>query len=242
MVNNFISNAIKYSPGALKVVINVDVNNNNLVFSVEDFGIGVDQNHIDKIFERFYRVEATSMRYQGLGLGLFISGEILKAHQGSFWLESNSGKGSKFFFSLPLNWESKPKPELKDNSYEDEFIKLSYNSLHDYIESEWKGVQNFDSVTMGGKLIFELVLLTGSAKILNDNSKVIGNWADASEEGRQVWFPALENAGVRHFAWVQSPGIFSRLAEKNSINQAVGNLKVQFFDQKDAAEQWLRRI
>jgi two-component system CheB/CheR fusion protein len=101
VITNFISNAIKYSPGVDKVEIDVEVVQRNIVFSVRDFGIGIAPDNLTKLFERFYRVENNAMKFEGLGLGLFIAAEIIKRHHGSFWIESELGKGSTFFFKLP---------------------------------------------------------------------------------------------------------------------------------------------
>lgn len=103
VMNNFLSNAIKYSPEADKVLVRVIKQDNDLVVSVKDFGIGIAEDKIDKIFDRYYRIDNMDMRFEGLGLGLFISSEILKRHQGSFWIESIQGDGATFSFRLPLN-------------------------------------------------------------------------------------------------------------------------------------------
>lgn len=100
--SNFLSNAIKYSPEANKVIINSELHNDKIVISIRDFGIGIEKENIDKLFNRFYRVDNTSTRFQGLGLGLYISSEIIKAHKGSVLIESEIGKGSTFYFHLPL--------------------------------------------------------------------------------------------------------------------------------------------
>jgi len=72
------------------------------LFSVEDFGVGIPEDMHDKVFGRFFRVsESSGNRVSGLGLGLFISARIIKQHGGNLWLQSQPGKGSKFFFSLP---------------------------------------------------------------------------------------------------------------------------------------------
>lgn len=242
VINNFISNAIKYSPDSFEIIVDTEINNNNLVCSVRDFGIGIEENHVDKIFERFYRVETTSMRYQGLGLGLFISGEILKSHQGTFWLESEPSKGSVFYFSLPLSRETRPQPQLQANSYEDDFIALMFHERDDFIEVLWKGVQNYDSIKTGGKLILDLVQKTQCSKILNDDSALIGNWAEASNESMNAWFSALERGGIKYFGWVHSTGIFNRLAAKDRLAQTVGELKIKFFENKSAAKAWIKTV
>ena len=103
VISNFLSNAIKYSPKADKVIINSEVRPGNIVVSIKDFGIGIEKENIDKLFNRFYRVKDSSSQFEGLGLGLYISSEIIKAHQGKVWIDSEPGKGSTFYFSLPLN-------------------------------------------------------------------------------------------------------------------------------------------
>lgn len=106
VINNFISNAVKYSPDCKKILIESKVKEENIVVSVQDFGIGIDQPNLDKLFDRSYRVDNSAMLCEGLGLGLFISSEILKRHKGSFWVESKLGEGSTFYFGLPLNSEA----------------------------------------------------------------------------------------------------------------------------------------
>ena len=99
---NFINNAIKYSPEADKVEITVSTDENNLTVGVRDFGIGIPAIDINKVFERFYRVQDNATKFQGLGIGLFISSEIIKRHHGEIRAESELNKGSVFYFSLPL--------------------------------------------------------------------------------------------------------------------------------------------
>ncbi len=102
VVVNCISNAIKYSPNANEVLVDVVENNNYLEISITDFGIGIAKENLDKLFDRFYRVEDTSMKFRGMGLGLYISHEIVKKHQGKFWVNSQLNKGTTISFSLPL--------------------------------------------------------------------------------------------------------------------------------------------
>ena len=102
VMNNFLSNAIKYSPDADRVLVNVSEKEGDLIVSVKDFGIGIPSDKIDRIFDRYYRIDNTDMRFEGLGLGLFISSEILKRHHGSFFIESEEGAGATFSFRLPL--------------------------------------------------------------------------------------------------------------------------------------------
>ncbi|MDR6944889.1 PAS domain-containing protein [Mucilaginibacter pocheonensis] len=101
VINNLLTNAIKYSPEANNILVNCTQNGtNSFTVSVQDFGIGIEEKNINRLFERYYRVDNTAMRFDGLGLGLFISAEILKRHNGSFWIKSKPGEGSTFFFKL----------------------------------------------------------------------------------------------------------------------------------------------
>jgi PAS domain S-box-containing protein len=100
---NLISNAIKYSPQNGDILIRSGVEKQRVLISVIDEGIGIDKNYQGKIFERFYRVEGKSEKtFPGFGIGLFIASEIIKRHKGKIGVESKPGKGSRFYFSLPL--------------------------------------------------------------------------------------------------------------------------------------------
>ncbi|MDN5284522.1 MAG: chemotaxis protein CheR [Mucilaginibacter sp.] len=101
VIINLISNAIKYSPDSNKVIINVEKLIDGVKIAVTDFGIGIPKNKQSLLFDRFYRVDENSKRYAGLGLGLFISSEIVKQHQGHIHVESTVGKGSTFWFIMP---------------------------------------------------------------------------------------------------------------------------------------------
>lgn len=101
---NLISNAIKYSPQDKKIVIRIIRDNTIAVVSVQDFGIGIEKEQQKKIFDKLYQVNDPEERtFPGLGLGLFISKEIINRHKGRIWVESIKGKGSTFYFSLPIS-------------------------------------------------------------------------------------------------------------------------------------------
>ncbi len=100
---NLISNAVKYSPNAEKIIVNSTIDHHKVVVSVQDFGLGIPKEEIGKIFDRFFRVKGKKEKnISGLGLGLFISLEIINMHKGKIWVDSIEGKGSTFHFSLPL--------------------------------------------------------------------------------------------------------------------------------------------
>ncbi|WP_207423918.1 PAS domain-containing sensor histidine kinase [Desertivirga brevis] len=102
VITNLISNAIKYSPEANKVIIYSRSDGEAVRLCVQDFGIGIPANKRDRVFEQFYRVSGTKEHtFPGLGLGLYISSEIVKREGGEIWVSSTEGKGSTFCFSLP---------------------------------------------------------------------------------------------------------------------------------------------
>ncbi len=104
VLNNLISNAIKYSPKANKLVVKLSTENGNVLVAVQDFGIGMQKEHLGHIFERFYRVyDTTDKTFPGLGIGLYISSEIIRRHGGKLWVDSEIGKGSTFNFSIPIS-------------------------------------------------------------------------------------------------------------------------------------------
>ncbi|MBL1408408.1 ATP-binding protein [Sphingobacterium faecale] len=100
---NFLTNAIKYSPGSEKVIVQTGINDGQAFIKVKDFGIGIPKNKQEYVFSKFYRVEESSVKFQGLGIGLYICAEIIKQHHGTYGVESEEGKGTTFYFSIPLN-------------------------------------------------------------------------------------------------------------------------------------------
>jgi PAS domain S-box-containing protein len=102
VLTNLITNAIKYSPHSDQIIINTKRENKEVTVCVQDFGIGIAGDKKDKVFEQFYRVSGSKQHtFPGLGLGLYISSEIIKREGGRMWVNSVEGKGSTFCFALP---------------------------------------------------------------------------------------------------------------------------------------------
>lgn len=102
VISNFLSNGLKYSPHGKEIVIKAKCRGNILKVSVKDFGIGIPKDKAAFIFDRFFRVEESSHLFSGLGLGLYISAEIIKRHNGKIGVDSEENKGSEFWFEIPL--------------------------------------------------------------------------------------------------------------------------------------------
>lgn len=100
---NLLENAIKYSPEGTEVRITGRVQSESICLVVEDQGPGIAREHQERIFERFYRVDkARSRAAGGTGLGLSIVKHLVQSHGGEVWVDSESGRGSTFFFTLPI--------------------------------------------------------------------------------------------------------------------------------------------
>ncbi len=100
---NLVTNAVKYSPEGKKIIVNMYAEGSQVITSVQDFGIGIAKSQQEKIFDRLYQVvDYTEKTFPGFGMGLYISREIVNRHDGSIWVESEKGKGSTFFVSLPI--------------------------------------------------------------------------------------------------------------------------------------------
>ncbi|UGB30989.1 cell wall metabolism sensor histidine kinase WalK [Metabacillus sp. B2-18] len=106
VLDNIISNALKYSPEGGKVIFTVDVLPAELQIRIKDEGVGIPQESVNKIFDRFYRVDkARTRKLGGTGLGLAIAKEMVQAHGGDIWAQSREGAGTTVFFTLPYDPE-----------------------------------------------------------------------------------------------------------------------------------------
>jgi len=101
---NYLTNAIKYSPNSNQILIESYLTDDHKVqIGIRDFGIGIPEDKLQHLFDKFYRVEESSFKFQGLGMGLYICKEIIERHHGEYGVESVLNEGSLFYFRLPLN-------------------------------------------------------------------------------------------------------------------------------------------
>ncbi len=101
VITNYLSNAIKYSVENKEVTLEISRNHDSVTVAVNDKGIGISKESLPYIFERFFRVKKTR-KIEGIGLGLYLCKQIIHAHEGDVWVESEENKGTTFYFSIPL--------------------------------------------------------------------------------------------------------------------------------------------
>lgn len=106
VLNNFVTNAMKYAPNSPVITIRVKQDDQVLTIAVTDEGPGIAQDQIPHLFDRYFRADESGQQVSGLGLGLYISAEIVERHGGTIGVESEVEKGSTFWFSLPLLQDS----------------------------------------------------------------------------------------------------------------------------------------
>ncbi len=119
VLRNLLDNAVKYSPRGGMVVMRGEVREDEVVISVADQGVGIAPEHLNRLFEKFFRIESGLGRHVvGSGLGLPIARTIVESHGGRIWAESQVGQGTTFYFTLPLGGLSQESAEQKERGSE----------------------------------------------------------------------------------------------------------------------------
>jgi signal transduction histidine kinase len=106
VIVNFVNNALKYAPASEEIAIRVEQLKDHIKISVSDKGAGIPPEDIPHLFDRYYQINKGNTQTPGLGLGLYISAQIIKAHGGEIGVDSELGKGSTFWFTLPVQSDS----------------------------------------------------------------------------------------------------------------------------------------
>jgi PAS domain S-box-containing protein len=104
---NLISNAIKYSPKAGRIIVSTQLQSDGIELSVRDFGIGISKENMQDVFKQFYRVSGEKSTFPGMGVGLYICSEIIARQGGKIWVESVIDQGSTFYVWLPFDYREK---------------------------------------------------------------------------------------------------------------------------------------
>jgi PAS domain S-box-containing protein len=103
VITNFLTNAVKYAPESKTINLFCKIASDDITISVQDYGIGIKEENKERIFKRFYREEGRDENtFPGFGIGLYIAADIIKKHNGTIGVDSTKGKGSTFFFTIPL--------------------------------------------------------------------------------------------------------------------------------------------
>jgi hypothetical protein len=127
---------------------------------------------------------------------------------------------------------------LLDNPH----ITISYDHLEEWLLADWHGDQDLTSVQHGGYEMLRLMQLQRCHKVLNDNTHVTSMWSEAAEWAGKVWFPAMAEAGLQHFAWVYSTNVYSRLSTDLTLQFTGSTPVVSTFDDIETAKAWLRQL
>lgn len=115
ILTNLVNNAVKYSPDGGVVTISASAEHDSLLFAVSDEGIGIPENERTAIFEKFYQIDGSrTRRMGGSGVGLFLAKQLVDAHGGEIWIESEVAQGATFFFRLPRRRRARATPSRSE--------------------------------------------------------------------------------------------------------------------------------
>ena len=119
------------------------------------------------------------------------------------------------------------------------FLTLTYDQQHDWLCADWRGNQGLASVQRGCAQLLHHLQAQRCHKVLNDNTHVTSMWSEAAEWGGREWFPAMFAAGLRYFAWVYSPNVYSRLSTDLTLQYTGAGPVVATFNDLGEARAWL---
>lgn len=239
-IKNLLDNAVKFSPNANRVVVDRQIIDNNLVLSVKDFGQGIDQELLNKIFLSF--IQKTTARE--LGVGLLKVVEAANKHNGSVWVESAPNKGATFSMRYPLSNIVKLKARGKKNAdvFKNPGIEITYNEDSKCIIADWKGFHSLHSIKTGCVKLLEALSNYNSCKILNNNVNVLGGWENAVGWVAAEWFPLAIASGLKNIAWVYSASTFSRLSVDHAIQNSPPAISHKTFSNITDAGNWIKDL
>jgi hypothetical protein len=125
---------------------------------------------------------------------------------------------------------------------EEPHITIAYDHLNEWLYADWLGDQDLTSVQHGALELLRLMQVQRCHKVLNNNTQVTSMWSEAAEWGGKEWFPAMAAAGLRYFAWVYSPNVYSRLSTDLTLQFTGTSPVVATFDDIETAKSWLQQM
>ena len=233
VVEQLVDNAIKFSPDADKIIIQTQLINHNVVLSVKDFGVGMEEAELNTLFLKLTKRELQS--------NLAYVDDIVRRNNGSIWVESVKEKGSTFFVRFPLTTTVKD-GEVCANISTSLGLDLNYNGAEGYLYANWYGFHSLYSVKAGGFKILDVIKKHKCSMLLNDNTYLMGSWESAAEWITSDFIPMAIQAGLKYVAWIYSPSTFSKMATDHTIRGSEGNITLRAFDSKTAGIQWLKEV
>lgn len=120
-------------------------------------------------------------------------------------------------------------------------LEISYHPEGAYLYANWKGIQTIDAVKAGCEKLLEILKAKRCKCVLNDNTLVSGTFHGAAEWAAEDWFPRMNKAGLKYFAWVYSPSVFSQLSMDKTISSAK-NETIKTFGNPQDAQKWLTSL
>lgn len=126
--------------------------------------------------------------------------------------------------------------------YDAPTLTISYDYANDWLYLDWHGALDDDTVMAGALQLLELLKQEKCTKVLNDNTRITGLWADAAKWGSDIFFPMLHEAGCRYFSWVYSPERFSQLSAQLVVEHTTAGITIMPFQSLNTATEWLQRM
>ena len=231
-----IDNAVKFSPNANRIFIQTELINQNLILSVKDMGVGMDDLQLHRLF-----MHINQKKHVSFSLGLPIINEICRRHHGNIWIESKPGEGSVFSLRFPLSnlGVYKASGQTNFSVYQNSTVEILYNEQLHCLMVNWVGFQNRNTVKDGCNRVLNMMEAHQCTRIFNDNSNVLGGWMEACDWIVNKWLPVAQHAGLEYLAWVYSPSTFSKLSTIYTLSKYKGDIITKAFGDLESGLHWL---
>jgi PAS domain S-box-containing protein len=237
-VKYLIDNAVKFSPDSDSVFIETELINHNLILSVKDTGIGMDDLQLHRLF-----IHINQKKHVSFSSGLPKINEICRRHHGNLWIESKPGTGSVFSLRFPLSnlGVYKATGQTDFSVFQNSTLEIKYDEQQHCLMANWIGFQNRNTVKDGCNRILNAMIVHNCSRIFNDNSNVLGGWMEACDWIVNKWLPVAQHSGLQYLAWVYSPSTFSKLSTIYALSKFRGDITAKAFDDAKAALNWLNK-